>query len=1081
MLFTMLVCVSAWGAEPGVTSSVDIFWKSTRAIPVPGITSVIILDEDIAHAQIGNDTIEFAGLSRGNTVALAFVNGNPVSIVVNVIERPVAVVPPSLLRREAEMAHGTYSSDFQLSDGGGNSNFVLVNGLGWSQQMGDARFDMSSQVEDNTNFGGHEVNLRTASLSYRTPHMSLNAIDFSAGLTGMSAEDHINNFSNSGAVGLRGVGVTLDHGQNEYSFFAGSTIPYYFLSLNSTRDVAGFTFHRKQTDRLSLFGGMSYVNIPLALDTGLIQRRNNVMQTVGASYKLAKNLLIGAQGGYSNAGGLFRADASYASFRFSGYGSAIFASQTFPLNQIASLFSGTSSIRGGMSYRITSRLSQALYAEHSTVTPGLVYRFSGSTDNLSPSFAYHISNSENLNFTYTYSRNQGGFSPAASTGNRYDVSVSSQLTSRINNTAQVTVGSLQDPLQINSEDQFSIRDSVSVPIKGQTINFGIEHDRTQPSLLSKLNGELSLLSPQLQTEFLANPQAFVDSSNFPPEIKALLAAEQPAGTTLSASGSIAIGSKLRISPNVSVTHSSDGNSADSWSDSFGYSASYQLRPTLQFRSSLTNVLLFNSQTNSTQRTMILSAGFQKNFTAVPGQLPLLHRSRTIQGRVFRDNNINGTFNAGEPGLEGIAVDLDDGQIAVTDEQGRYRFTSVSADQHTVTVNLTQFHEPVRMTTRNEVPVDLIQQHMAYADFGILDFARVMGNVFNDLRFDNHRQPDSKGLQGIELVLDNGKNVRHIETSASGDFEIDNVPPGNYTLSIDSNSVPANYTPATDSISVHVSPIASVVQEIPVRALRSISGRLLLKAEKSSQQTAQGDAKSPAKQAALSEKKPAEKDPGQGNNQGFVFIPLADVQIKAMDTIVKTDRDGSFLIRNLPAGKVAVSLVPIKPVPDGLKLPAGEVNLPADPIQVQGATIVISNTELVPYLTTEPLPGEPVAPGNSAPILQGKAAPAVSSKPVPKTAAVSAPAVPETKLAASDTKSIATVVSAAPVAMVRAISISDLPRSVLSSRLALTPSVAPKAPAAAQIASLVEVTARIDCASLPSLGETARCYAQLRRR
>jgi hypothetical protein len=169
------------------------------------------------------------------------------------------------------------------------------------------------------------------------------------------------------------------------------------------------------------------------------------------------------------------------------------------------------------------------------------------------------------------------------------------------------------------------------------------------------------------------------------------------------------------------------------------------------------------------------------------------------------------------------------------------------------------------------------------------------------------------------------------------------------------------------------------------------------------------------------------------------------------------------------------------VPEGLKLPAGEVNLPADPIQVQGASVVISNPELVPYLTTEPLPSEPVAPGTSAPILQGKAAPSVPSKSPRKSAALIAPVAPETKPAAIEVKSTASVVSGAPVAAVRAVSISDLPRSVLSSRLALIPSVAPKALAATQTAALVGMAAGKDCASLQSLGETARCYAQMRSR
>src|SRR2546430_10636043 len=54
-------------------------------------------------------------------------------------------------------------------------------------------------------------------------------------------------------------------------------------------------------------------------------------------------------------------------------------------------------------------------------------------------------------------------------------------------------------------DRLTIRDSISLPIKSQTLLLGVEHDRVNPSLISKLNQELSLLSPALQAEFLANP------------------------------------------------------------------------------------------------------------------------------------------------------------------------------------------------------------------------------------------------------------------------------------------------------------------------------------------------------------------------------------------------------------------------------------------------------------------------------------------------------------------------------------------------------------------------------------------------
>src|SRR5262249_52673623 len=488
LLAALFVCApKSLALEPTVPCSVDVYWQSTRTIAAPGVTSVIVLDEEIAHAQLGNDTIEFAGLSRGETVALVYVNAKPFSIVGHVTPHPLKVVQPSLQRRQSEFAHGVFGTDMQLSSFQNTSHVTWLSSLAWSQQVGDHYLDFSSQVEDTTQFGGHEANLRTASISYRAPHVAVNAIDFNQSLSGALGEDRVNNFSTPSIMQLRGGAVTLDHGRNEFSLFAGTTIPYYFLSLNATRDVAGVSFHRKQTDRLNFFGNTSYVNIPTTLTTGAIERREYAMQNLGVSYRLGERFLVGAQGGASNRGGMVRGDLSYSSFRFSGYASVISASQTFPLNQLQSLFSGTSSIKGGLSYRWNSRLTHALYVDHSTITPGLIYRVPGSSDYFNPSTTLTLTRGETLNFSYIYSRNTGGFNPGTTTGNRYDVSLNSQLAPRITNAAQVSIGSVQDPLQISSQDQFSVRDTIAFPVKGQSVLLGVEHDRVNPSLITKLN------------------------------------------------------------------------------------------------------------------------------------------------------------------------------------------------------------------------------------------------------------------------------------------------------------------------------------------------------------------------------------------------------------------------------------------------------------------------------------------------------------------------------------------------------------------------------------------------------------------
>ena len=86
-----------------------------------------------------------------------------------------------------------------------------------------------------------------------------------------------------------------------------------------------------------------------------------------------------------------------------------------------------------------------------------------------------------------------------------------------------------------------------------------------------------------------------------------------------------------------------------------------------------------------------------------------------------------------------------------------------------------------------------------------------------------------------------------------------------------------------------------------------------------------------------------------DGKGYTLVPMAGIQLQAGPAFAVSDKDGRFLLRDLPAGDLTVTVVPVKPLPPGMQTPAGAVHMPPEPIQVQGATIVISNPDLVPYL------------------------------------------------------------------------------------------------------------------------------------
>src|SRR5215471_17506352 len=165
----------------------------------------------------------------------------------------------------------------------------------------------------------------------------------------------------------------------------------------------------------------------------------------------------------------------------------------------------------------------------------------------------------------------------------------------------------------------------------------------------------------------------------------------------------------------------------------------------------------------------------------------------------------------------------------------------------------------------------------------------------------------------------------------------------------------------NSYVVHIPAVATVVQDIPARALRSISGRIFLKVLADSNAPppdtgklkiggvpqSGGRTQRGGQGSHVGDQGPGGQ--GQGNGPDYNLVPMVGIQLSAGYGIAISDENGNFLLRDLPAGDLAISLIPVKPVPPDMKVPSGMVRMPPEPIEVQGATIIISNPDLVPYL------------------------------------------------------------------------------------------------------------------------------------
>jgi hypothetical protein len=886
--------------------------------------------------------VVFYGLERGESVVFLWTGERRLDLLVRVVEPPRVQVPPSLRRpNEEQMGRGFFGSSAQsVSASDAESGYFFFHRLQWQQEMDGHRVSLRGQGNDSTLPGAPRFNLQTASLEFASRSTSLILMDSILNLNG-GLEAQVIPTSVFNTLMVRGVDLSVQRGANQFEVFGGATLPSYFLNLLGTRDIAGFNFRHKRSPRLDIYTTTAMTNVPLLTSGGIYRRRNSGFQTVGITSRPNEHLAFQGTAGLSTLGAMAQGAMLYTGRQWKAFVSGTRSAANFPLNQLQLLATGRSSVVAGATFQRSARASGSLFYQHTSTQSGALFTRPGSSDYLNPNANLVLSPGNMLTVNYAYTRSRGGRKLGdKSNGNRVDVALSSQLGHGLTNTAQIGVGALSDPLQLNSQSQISLRDSLSIRVKGQnTLFFTLVHDRFDPSLIRRLNQEIDLLNPALRELFLQDPVGFVQSPNLDPELWGVLTSFSPTNTQVTLTGQFLVRNRLNISPMVGYYHTAEGFSHKSDSHLLGYTLSWRLTRNLELQSSLSNLLIWDPRQQGVRHNTVWTVGFNRTFTGSPALLFGSRRLKgSIQGRVFRDLNVNGAFNAGEPGLAGVRVELSTGQTALTDREGRFEFSGLAADAYRVRLPLNQFREAVRVTGSTDVRVELLPQQAVEVDFGIVNFARVVGNVFNDYLMDGTKLPDAPGLRGIGLILSSSTGSRAVTTDSSGNFEIDDLGPGTYRLAFDHSTIPPDFVDPRAPVTFSAGPTETVVQDIPLRALRSIAGRVFLRSHNGKG----GGLKIPG----------IVNGPSRGAEDNAALEPLAGVKLAVGNNTTITGPEGNFLLRNLPAGEVVLTMVPAIPVLAGVNIPSWRIRLPRDPIQIQGATIIISNPDLLRYLVPE---------------------------------------------------------------------------------------------------------------------------------
>jgi protocatechuate 3,4-dioxygenase beta subunit len=185
------------------------------------------------------------------------------------------------------------------------------------------------------------------------------------------------------------------------------------------------------------------------------------------------------------------------------------------------------------------------------------------------------------------------------------------------------------------------------------------------------------------------------------------------------------------------------------------------------------------------------------------------KSPTISGKKWRDDNGNGVINDGEPALSNWVIKSMKGastKFDTTDANGLYSFSFGLSEVGTWTVSEVQqsgWTQTYPQSGTHSVALRSALDTMNI-NFGNAQYGSISGKKYEDVSGDSSTSGDPT-LNDWVIELYNGQTlVTRDTTTGSGDYQFNNVAPGNYTIQEQLQSGWIQTVPGTASYSVTIS-------------------------------------------------------------------------------------------------------------------------------------------------------------------------------------------------------------------------------------------------------------------------------------
>lgn len=163
-------------------------------------------------------------------------------------------------------------------------------------------------------------------------------------------------------------------------------------------------------------------------------------------------------------------------------------------------------------------------------------------------------------------------------------------------------------------------------------------------------------------------------------------------------------------------------------------------------------------------------------------------------------HVYGLDPAGNPlPLQNVKLRVDGGAYAQTDTTGSFGFGGLAPGEHEVSV----IPQSVPATA-DFAPADLVKKvTVSNGQYTTLDFrAQSLGSISGQILYAKDMAPDlTGGVLNAYVVAEPGEHAAIDQDD--GSFIIDNLPAGDYTISVDPETIDAKLGAAPDSVTVHL--------------------------------------------------------------------------------------------------------------------------------------------------------------------------------------------------------------------------------------------------------------------------------------